>query len=208
MIRDCFVRCSFASHERFSQSRGTKRRRLSAFTLSLHVVVPGQSVSRILSSAGLRFTGNGPPSKDGVPCPSSLGRSRLGDHLSGPLISQRLGAANPRLERSEPLLVPAWPCSWRRLPGRGHCCPRRWSLTPPFQPYCFRSGMFLWPDRQVSPPRDFPRRHALWSADFPLYTEAYSERPTNLEKDDTSPSWHRQFDLVSAPRVPGDLGIL
>jgi len=161
---------------------------------------PGQPVSRILSSAGLRFT---LALRKLHPWGPTHGRSSIwaDNCLAAP-------AANPGLECSEQLLVPAWPCSWRRLPGRGHCCPRRWSLTPPFQPYCFRSGMFLWPDRQVSPPRDFPRRHALWSADFPLYTEAYSERPTNLEKDDTSPSWHRQFDLVSAPRVPGDLGIL
>ena len=55
-------------------------------------------------------------------------------------------AANPGLECNEQLLVPAWPCSWRGLPGCGHCCPHRWSLTPPFQPYYLRSGMFLWPD--------------------------------------------------------------
>jgi hypothetical protein len=93
---------------------------------------------------------------------------QLSGHLSGLTISRQLGAANPELKRSEQLLVPAWPCSWRRLPGRGHCCPRRWSLTPPFHPFRLRGGMFLWPGRQVSPPRDFPRRHALWSADFPL----------------------------------------
>ena len=29
---------------------------------------------------------------------------------------------------------PAWPCSRWGLPGRWHCCRRRWSLTPPFHP--------------------------------------------------------------------------
>jgi hypothetical protein len=28
--------------------------------------------------------------------------------------------------------APAWPCSWRGLPGHPHYCGRRWSLTPPF----------------------------------------------------------------------------
>jgi len=121
--------------------------------------MPGQSVSRILSSARLRFTPEGV-----VPGPIALGRSSI---WAGDFSSAR--AANPGLERNEPLLVPAWPCSWRRLPGRRHCCPRRWSLTPPFHHCHLRGCMFLWPDRQVSPPREFPRRHALWSADFPLF---------------------------------------
>jgi len=34
--------------------------------------------------------------------------------------------------RGEQPLVPAWPYSRRGLPGRPHCCGRRWSLTPPF----------------------------------------------------------------------------
>jgi len=32
-------------------------------------------------------------------------------------------------------LAPAWPCSRWGLPGRRHCCLRRWSLTPPFHPH-------------------------------------------------------------------------
>ena len=86
---------------------------------------PGQSVSRILSKVRFRFTPEG-----FIPEPS-----HLCGHLSGPAISRRLGAANPGLRRNEPLLVPAWPCSWRGLPVHGHCCPCRWSLTPPFHPY-------------------------------------------------------------------------
>ena len=69
-------------------------------------MVPGQSISRILSSTAIEFT-----SEDFILEPMCLG-----GHLSGPAISHRLGAANPGLRRSGQLLVPAWPCSWRRLP--------------------------------------------------------------------------------------------
>ncbi len=133
-----------------------------------------------------------------------------GDHLSGPCVSTRLmqPTRNGPLARREraalqdaslldPLTnwnaqghppVPAWPCSWRRLPGHADYSARRWSLTPPFHPYrLYPAVCFCGPIRQVSPPRDFPRRHALWSADFPraprllcYRTRSARDRPTNL----------------------------
>jgi len=60
--------------------------------------------------------------------------------------------------------VPAWPCSWRGLPGHAHYCTRRWSFTPPFHHHLpSQKGeggcLFLWPFpvgsrlSTVSPPR-------------------------------------------------------
>jgi len=68
--------------------------------------------------------------------------------------------------------TPAWPCSQSGLPGRIHCCLRRWSLTPPFHPYLEYQAVYF-----CGPIRGFPRpeviRHcALWSADFPQTTRA------------------------------------
>ena len=66
-------------------------------------------------------------------------------HLSRPQVSLRLerptrsyGSNDPKdhyLPGASSTLTPAWPCSWWGLPGRKHCCLRRWSLTPPFHPY-------------------------------------------------------------------------
>jgi len=55
-------------------------------------------------------------------------------------------------------VAPAWPCSRRGLPGRSHCWPRRWSLTPPFHPDLGlrRGGLFLWPCPRVAPPGGYP----------------------------------------------------
>jgi len=73
-------------------------------------------------------------------------------------------------------IVPVWPCSRRGLPGRMHCCKRRWSLTPPFHSDLHPIGwgdLFLWPlSGRLTPFDGFPapgaiRRRALWSADFP-----------------------------------------
>lgn len=38
--------------------------------------------------------------------------------------------------------APAWPCSRWGLPGRRHCCHRRWSLTPPFHPHPAFAGQY------------------------------------------------------------------
>ncbi len=68
-----------------------------------------------------------------------------------------LCAAYPELERREQRLVPAWPCSRRGLPGRPHCCRRRWSLTPPFHHDRLAAAVcFCGPIRQVTSPRGFP----------------------------------------------------
>ena len=112
----------------------------------------GRSISRILSSTLLR----------------------LCDHLSGRRVAAPLGAAYPGLalsprERarmktsslpsSADDFVPAWPCSWRGLPGHPHYCGCRWSFTPPFHHHLphpsplpkgeglgMRVGcLFLWP---------------------------------------------------------------
>jgi hypothetical protein len=130
----------------------------------LFVRLPGQSISRILSG----------------------GRTRLGEHLSGthlsvslvqPTRGYRLPEKIGRRAASRPSkmdFAPAWPCSRRGLPGRPHCCGRRWSLTPPFHPYRrWRSQpasskvtrhlisplpavVFCGPIRQVTPPRVLP----------------------------------------------------
>jgi hypothetical protein len=97
-------------------------------------------------------------------------------------------AADPELRENEPFpvpkdIAPAWPCSRWGLPGRRHCCRRRWSLTPPFHPYprvkaprglaeasCAvfdsRAVIFCGPIRG-SPRPGITRHLALWSADFP-----------------------------------------
>ncbi len=78
-------------------------------------ITPDRSISRILSSGNLG--------------------SRLGDHLSGTHVSMRLVRPTRSLRvRAAPHppkadYAPAWPCSWWGLPGRPHCCGRRWSLT-------------------------------------------------------------------------------
>lgn len=113
--------------------------------------------------------------RDGRTCkPRSVSALRCGDHLSG---SKPLGwtqAAYPGLKGSEPLpvpkdIAPAWPCSRWGMPGRRHCCRRRWSLKPPFHP-CQpvegprgsqrnprpAGGCFLWPYPRVAPSGCYP----------------------------------------------------
>ncbi len=66
---------------------------------------------------------------------------RAGDHLSGIAVAGNLvqptrtsdGTSSP-VGCPKTTFRPAWPCSWWGLPGRRHCCRRRWSLTPPFHP--------------------------------------------------------------------------
>ncbi len=114
----------------------------------------GEPVSRVLSPAHSRFTAL-------RPSPACV---RMGDHLSGPPRCRVAQAAYPGLGGDEPppgsrrTVAPAWPCSRRGLPGRSHCWPRRWSLTPPFHPDpgLRRGGLFLWPCPRVAPPGDCP----------------------------------------------------
>jgi hypothetical protein len=88
----------------------------------------GQPVSRVLSGVGC-----------GLRVSPSSRSLRLGDHLSGPRRHRPARAAYPGLNGWAPI-APVWPCSKWGLPGRQHCCQRRWSLTPPFHPYPRRSA--------------------------------------------------------------------
>jgi hypothetical protein len=91
--------------------------------------------------------------------------------------------------------VPAWPCSRRGLPGRMHCCVRRWSFTPPFHPdpaLADKAVCFLWPfSGRLAPNGGVPapgaiRRRALWSADFPRSRLA---KPRPPDQPDTLSSY-------------------
>ncbi len=91
-------------------------------------------------------------------------------------------AAHPALQGCGPHpgalwgpFAPARPCSRRGLPGHDGYPPCRWALTPPFHPCPHpgcgpraAGGLFLWPCPRGYPLPGFPRRRALWSADFPL----------------------------------------
>jgi len=91
------------------------------------------------------------------------------------------GRAAPRPQAD---FAPAWPCSRWGLPGRRHCCRRRWSLTPPFHPYLkdrrpiSQAVVFCGPFRG-SPRPGVTRHHALWSADFPQTTFAVRDHLAN-----------------------------
>ena len=113
---------------------------------------PGQPVSRILS-------GGNPAWMDiylGCRLPDSS-RSLPGDGWE---------PGGSRLRRG---FSPACPCTAWGLPGRGHCCPRRWSLTPPFHPYspCGERFVFCGPVPNVYTLPGVTRHVALWCADFP-----------------------------------------
>ena len=83
--------------------------------------------------------------------PSSVSPvSRGGDHLSGPLIAQRLERSTRKSQtgnlysRSLGRRFPMWPCSRRGLPSIPGRPVTWWALTPPFHPCpCGRSS-FLW----------------------------------------------------------------
>ena len=115
----------------------------------------GRPVSRVLSITPLRFTALRLPSRSGVNGRSSLWAA-ASPRGSCSLPGARRGRAAPWIP--EGTVAPAWPCSRRGLPGRGHCWPRRWSLTPPFHPDpgSRRGGLFLWPCPRVAPPGDYP----------------------------------------------------
>ncbi len=74
--------------------------------------------------------------RTGLAVPDERGQpsiwARASPRGSCSLPGTRKGRAAPRPRMG---FVPAWPCSRRGLPGRRHCCRRRWSLTPPFHPY-------------------------------------------------------------------------
>ncbi len=151
---------------------------------------PGQPVSRILSSVGLRFTPAMETIAGFIPEDPALGRSSI---WAADLSAAR--AANPGLECSEQLLVPAWPCSWRGLPGRGHCCPRRWSLTPPFHPSLrltypqqAASKLSVWRFVSVARSGRLPRPGSFPGAmlcGVRTFLYRSSDRPTDLEDNDT-----------------------
>jgi hypothetical protein len=99
--------------------------------------------------------------------------------------------------------VPAWPCSRRGLPGRVHCCIRRWSFTPPFHPdpdLADKAVCFLWPfSGRLAPNGGVPapgaiRRRALWSADFPRSRLA---RPRSPDQPDTRSSYSIRLHHVN-----------
>ena len=119
---------------------------------------------------GLRFTGD----------PSSR-LPHLGDHLSRLRRCRLARAAYPGLNGWAPI-APAWPCSGWGLPGRRHCCRRRWSLTPPFHPdpSLRWGGCFLWPCPQVSLtgscPAPCPMERGLSSSGRPQSTWGLAAR--------------------------------
>ena len=88
--------------------------------------------------------------------------------------------------------VPAWPCSRRGLPGRMHCCIRRWSLTPPFHPdpaLADEGGLFLWPfsgrlaPHGGSPPRVLSDAVLYGVRTFLDPARADRDRPASLKTD-------------------------
>ena len=111
--------------------------------------------------------------------------SHLGDHLSRPPVTGRLERptrSSRGTSRSPPQcgFAPAWFCSRWGLPGRRHCCRRRWSLTPPFHPYRTNpADIFCGPFRRFSHP-GVTRHRALWSADFPQTPAGACDRPAGL----------------------------
>lgn len=137
-------------------------------------LVAGWPISRVLSGADGRFTAR-PSSHPLAPGRSSVwAPRRRGAH-----------AAYPELDGDEPPpapkgFAPAWPCSRWGLPGRRHCCRRRWSLTPPFHP-CRRERR-----RSVSvalspgfPVRELPGTPLGGARTF-LEGRALRDRPANL----------------------------
>ena len=139
--------------------------------------MPSRSDSRcsnttFTSSRNFGWRKAGAPRKSGAPFlmpslrpaykPRFVRRRKAGlrseEFLPGALPGRSsLCAAYPELERREQRLVPAWPCSRWGLPGRLHCCRRRWSLTPPFHHDRLATAVcFCGPIRQVTSPRGFP----------------------------------------------------
>jgi hypothetical protein len=113
--------------------------------------------------------------------PSVISQCETDDHLSGTWIAPRLMQSTRR--EAGRLIAPARPCSRWGLPSREHCCPRWWSLTPPFHPRT-NANLFapmqytsLWHSAVGSPRLAFRQHRTLWRADFPhlgLLAEARS----------------------------------
>jgi len=161
------------------------------------VFSPGQRISRILCPrSGLHPSGR-------LPFPVG------GGHLSGRHLSVPLGAAYlGLLEDEQPSLpkecIPAWPCSRWGLPGRGHCCPRRWSLTPPFHPYSRRSGILsVARSGRLLRPGSYPASCSVECGlsspsrgrDHPanLGLKSYHERPfSDRDEDSTPQGWTKR----------------
>ena len=89
---------------------------------------PGRPISRILSGSRCQNDClNGHLSRRRITPPlvrptrsaGSLRRLQTSSLVSGTIATQWI-----------PPCAPAWPCSLRGMPGRGHYCPRRGSLTP------------------------------------------------------------------------------
>ncbi len=100
-------------------------------------MVVGRPVSRVLSGECRRFTGE--PFFPSTPAWAIIYLGPTSPWGSCSLPRAQRGRAAPRSQAS---FTPAWPCSRWRLPGRRHCCRRRWSLTPPFHPYRVPSRRF------------------------------------------------------------------
>ncbi len=96
----------------------------------------------------------------GIPCGTASRRTTISLGCASPRSSSSLPGARGKRAASRPPEGRLHPCltllrmgvTWPR-----HYCRRRWSLTPPFQPYRFPGGMFLWPDPAGSPLARFPR---------------------------------------------------
>jgi len=56
-------------------------------------------------------------------------------HLSRQIVTNLLMRSTRRSSEPSKLISPVWPCTGWGLPGRLCYQKRRWSLTPPFQPY-------------------------------------------------------------------------
>jgi len=113
--------------------------------------------------------------------------SRLDDHLSRPECYHLAHAVYPEFKGGEQLptchkdrfyscltLLPTgvtWP---------PHYCKRRWSLTPPFHPYPFPGGIFLWPCSGRFPrPGCYPTLRSV-EGGLSSICRAYCDHPTDL----------------------------
>ena len=97
----------------------------------------------------------------------SLGRTLPNGSCSLPETREKTG----RFPTSEKVIVSAWPCSNRGLPGRGITANAGGLLHHLFT-LTLAGGLFLWPDPADCSAPGVTRRFALWSADFPRSPKA------------------------------------
>jgi hypothetical protein len=101
--------------------------------------------------------------------------------------------------------IPAWPCSLWGLPGRPHCCERRWSLTPPFHPYRKPAVCLCGPVRQVAPPRELPGKVLYGVRTFLDSGKQSRDHSANLWQYDhtqiTKSSQQNRTDWISGGRT-------